>query len=452
MDDIEDLYNLFPEIKDHICVSKKIGQGTFSYVYLGQVLSKPDKKVALKYVIPSSSPSRTKQEIDCLLNIGGTENVIGVNAVLRNKSHILIIMPFIEHESFNDTFISWNLEEVRDYMKALLIALNRVHQCGIIHRDVKPSNFLYDRNKKMYALVDFGLAQNYDKSSENIFNYEKLNKNRSINENIPARKNMIAINSKKTAGHLILTAPKTQNKSEVNSLPHGPSSEKSQISNSQSFDRNLNEQTKKATSPNLNSHSKKFDSPKTNANTLQKYYSFQKSAFSDKCNCYNMPIVCEICTARSNKWAPRAGTAGFRAPEVLFRSNYQTPAVDIWSAGIVFLSILSGRYPFFKAVDDNMAIMQLVSLFGAESVRKSSIKYGESFVCSHDKKPEELKDICTKLRRKTASSLGSKKNSNSEILEEFPDCAYDLLKKLLDLDYEKRLSAECALKHQFFQN
>ncbi len=52
-------------------------------------------------------------------------------------------------------------------------------------------------------------------------------------------------------------------------------------------------------------------------------------------------------------------------------------AVDIWSAGIIFLSILSGRYPFFKAIDDNMAIMQLISLFGSEIVRKAALKYGK---------------------------------------------------------------------------
>ncbi len=52
-------------------------------------------------------------------------------------------------------------------------------------------------------------------------------------------------------------------------------------------------------------------------------------------------------------------------------------AVDIWSAGIIFLSILSGRYPFFKAIDDNMAIMQLISLFGSETVRKAALKYGK---------------------------------------------------------------------------
>lgn len=44
--------------------------GTFSFVYLGRFLKRPEEKIALKYVIPTSSPSRTMQEIECLLNIG----------------------------------------------------------------------------------------------------------------------------------------------------------------------------------------------------------------------------------------------------------------------------------------------------------------------------------------------------------------------------------------------
>lgn len=33
----------------------------------------------------------------------------------------------------------------------------------------------------------------------------------------------------------------------------------------------------------------------------------------------------------------RAGTRGFRAPEVLLLVTYQSSAIDIWSAGNVFL-------------------------------------------------------------------------------------------------------------------
>jgi cell division control protein 7 len=139
---------------------------------------------------------------------------------------------------------------------------------------------------------------------------------------------------------------------------------------------------------------------------------------------------------------------------------YLLAAIDVWSVGIIFLCILTGRYPFFKAVDDNMAIMQLVSLFGSEAIRKTALKYGESFICSFDKRAVELRDLCTALRGNAIKSM-QKSNSSSKLLQqpphhhhsfcvEFPDTAYDLLKKLLDLDCDKRVSAETALKHPFF--
>lgn len=44
--------------------------GTFSYVYLAHLIDDETERFALKYIIPTSSPARTKQEIDCLLKIG----------------------------------------------------------------------------------------------------------------------------------------------------------------------------------------------------------------------------------------------------------------------------------------------------------------------------------------------------------------------------------------------
>lgn len=51
------------------------------------------------------------------------------------------------------------LDDMRNYMQGLLESLAHVHQNGIIHRDIKPSNFLYDFKHKRGLLVDFGLAQ-----------------------------------------------------------------------------------------------------------------------------------------------------------------------------------------------------------------------------------------------------------------------------------------------------
>jgi cell division control protein 7 len=67
-----------------------------------------------------------------------------------------------------------------------------------------------------------------------------------------------------------------------------------------------------------------------------------------------------------------------------------------------------------------------------------------------------LKEICIELRKSVIKSIISSKSKNqyekNELIIEFPDSAYDLLKKLLELDSDKRISAEEALKHSFFQN
>jgi len=69
----------------------------------------------------------------------------------------------------------------------------------------------------------------------------------------------------------------------------------------------------------------------------------------------------------------------------------------------------------------------------------------------------DLKDICQSLRTNVKARLEtSHKSKNPEnetlspIVDEFPDSAYDLLKKLLELDCNKRISAENALRHPFF--
>lgn len=41
------------------------------------------------------------------------------------------------------------------------------------------------------------------------------------------------------------------------------------------------------------------------------------------------------------------------------------PAVDMWSAGVILLCLLSRRYPFFRAPDDQTALAQIVSLMGS---------------------------------------------------------------------------------------
>lgn len=50
-------------------------------------------------------------------------------------------------------------DHIRMYMVALLRGLADIHSRGIIHRDVKPANFLFDYESGEGVLCDFGLAE-----------------------------------------------------------------------------------------------------------------------------------------------------------------------------------------------------------------------------------------------------------------------------------------------------
>ena len=54
---------------------------------------------------------------------------------------IIIVVTFQQ-----EYFLEMSVCEIKEYMKNLFIALKRVHSFDVIHRDVKPSNFLYSRD------------------------------------------------------------------------------------------------------------------------------------------------------------------------------------------------------------------------------------------------------------------------------------------------------------------
>ena len=141
-------------------VVDKIGEGTFSKVYL--VKDGEDRKLAIKHLVPTASPDRILMEVECLKSAEGKENVLQLLFVHRLLGNVIFAMPYIECSKFSEVIKTLDHVEARLYMKNLLMAVAHIHQLGIIHRDIKPANFLYDRKRKIFRLVDFGLAQKSD--------------------------------------------------------------------------------------------------------------------------------------------------------------------------------------------------------------------------------------------------------------------------------------------------
>jgi len=83
--------------------------------------------------------------------------------------------------------------------------------------------------------------------------------------------------------------------------------------------------------------------------------------------------------SRPSRRANRAGTRGFRAPEVLFKCTSQTTKIDIWSAGVILLTLLGRRFPFFNSTDDVDAMIEIASIFGIRRMKAAASMHGQVF-------------------------------------------------------------------------
>ncbi|KAG9063681.1 hypothetical protein KI688_003792 [Linnemannia hyalina] len=126
--------------------------------------SEGGKVVALKRIYVTSSPDRIQNEIAILHDLSGHKNVVPLITAFRFMDQVIVVLPYFEHRDFREYYKTLPMDGIRCYFRALLKALMHVHASGIIHRDVKPSNFLYDVQRKTGMLVDFGLAQRQESS------------------------------------------------------------------------------------------------------------------------------------------------------------------------------------------------------------------------------------------------------------------------------------------------
>ncbi|CAO3642521.1 unnamed protein product [Cunninghamella blakesleeana] len=318
--------------------------------------------VALKHIYSLSSPQRMGHEIKVLNELRGSTCIAPLISAFRQEDNIFMVMPYFEHDDFRDCYRNMTMLDIKYYLISLLTGLKHLHKKSIMHRDIKPGNFLYNMKLKTGMLIDFGLAQKEESS-----------------------------NLSKTA--------KTSFQSVVKENKQKPFKPFQSIS---IFSEYLNGVTP----------------------TKPGYFK----------NDYREP-------AKAN----RCGTRGFRAPEVLLRVRHQTVAIDIWSVGVILLSLLTGRYPFFVAQDEGDSLLEIASLFGLKDMKECAAIYNRTFETNIETIPKtriSLRKLCQVLNTEKFKLWTN--DYKNDIMN-----ALNLLEKLLTLDYTERITAEEALMHPF---
>jgi cyclin-dependent kinase len=122
----------------------------------------------------------------------------------------------------------------------------------------------------------------------------------------------------------------------------------------------------------------------------------------------------------------------YRAPDILLGNEVYTTSVDLWSIGCIFGELVKGTI-LFHGYNEKEQLTKIFEILGTPDVKK---------VPMYEKLPgwkEEKWEVFPPKNLK-------------EIVPNLDDNGIDLLKKLLEYDPEKRISAADALEHPFFKD
>ncbi|XP_049412749.1 probable serine/threonine-protein kinase At1g54610 isoform X1 [Solanum stenotomum] len=147
----------------------KIGQGTYSNVYIARDCLL-NKFVALKKVrFDNFDPESVKfmaREIIILRRLGDHPNVIKLEGVVTSKMSfsLYLVFDYMEYDLKaiqEQEGVKFSEPEIKCYMNQLLKGLDHCHSRGILHRDVKTSNLLVNKDG-ILKISDFGLSTFFD--------------------------------------------------------------------------------------------------------------------------------------------------------------------------------------------------------------------------------------------------------------------------------------------------
>lgn len=87
-------------------------------------------------------------------------NIIRIYEFLESNSTLYLVMEFVEGDIFERVINtrSFKLTEILAIITQICAALDYAHRNGVIHRDLRPGNTLFDQNG-LVKIGDFGLAR-----------------------------------------------------------------------------------------------------------------------------------------------------------------------------------------------------------------------------------------------------------------------------------------------------
>jgi serine/threonine protein kinase len=147
-------------------IRRLLGEGSFGKVLLADEL-KLGRQVALKTLkVPASSTvgpeilAALRKEAQHLAKLNHP-NIVQVYAWREARGEYYLVLQFVAGGSLGDRLkkekvLDW--QQAARYIADVAEALLEAHKCGVVHRDIKPDNILWNPDSDEAVLTDFGVS------------------------------------------------------------------------------------------------------------------------------------------------------------------------------------------------------------------------------------------------------------------------------------------------------
>jgi len=154
-----------PNIINHkYKVIEKIGEGTFGTIYKGENV-RTNEQVAIK-VEPIANQTKLIKNESIIYNY--LKNINGIPSVKwfgKDEINYYMVIDLLGHslQTIKEHKRVFSLKATFQIGIQIVNLLKSIHEKGLIHRDIKPDNFLFglgERKTQIY-MIDFGLCKSF---------------------------------------------------------------------------------------------------------------------------------------------------------------------------------------------------------------------------------------------------------------------------------------------------
>jgi predicted ATPase/signal transduction histidine kinase/DNA-binding response OmpR family regulator/tRNA A-37 threonylcarbamoyl transferase component Bud32 len=161
-------------------ITKQIYESANSLVY--RALRTGDNQAVILKILPENYPSpkeltRYRQEYDITRQLANLDGVVNAYSLEKHQNTLVMYMEDFGGSSLKillDEQHTFTLEELLTFAIRTTEILGKIHENNIIHKNINPSNIVFNPSSGVLKIIDFGISTQFSKQHLTLKNPEVL--------------------------------------------------------------------------------------------------------------------------------------------------------------------------------------------------------------------------------------------------------------------------------------